>query len=180
MAVNIFRLVLIPILLSALAAESFEHPKEDARKVNYLLQLTKFIHWPATLAQHAPIKLCLFATTPARDSWQKIHLQKSQGHEIRLHYINQDNQLSECDMLFIHKLIPNSMIQKNYYSLISNSILTIGEREDFAKDGGVIELNLDEDNVDIKINIQTAIEAGLSINANLIETASVVYQQGQI
>ena len=32
----------------------------------------------------------------------------------------------------------------------------------------------------IKINLKTAIEAGLSINANLIEIASNVYQQGQI
>jgi hypothetical protein len=180
MAAIIFRSVLIPILLSAFAVESSEHPKEDTRKVDYLLQLTKFIHWPTSLAKNSSIKLCLFATNPARNNWQEIHLQKSQGHEIQLHYINQDNQLSQCDILFVHKLIPNSVIQKNYYSLISNSILTIGERKNFAKEGGIIELDLVEKNADIKINLQTAYEAGLSINANLIEIASAVYTQGQI
>ena len=179
LAVTIRKLVLIPILLSAFTAESSEHPKEDARKVHNLLQLTKFIHWPSTLTKNTPIKLCLFATTPAQDSWQRIHLQKSQGHEIQLHYINQDKQLSQCDILFVHKLIPNSVIQKNYYSLISNSILTIGERKDFAQEGGVIELSLSEDSTDIKINLPTAVEAGLSINVNLIEVASTVYKQGQ-
>lgn len=180
MPVTLFRLVFIPILLSAFAAESSEHPKEDALKVNHLLQLTKFIHWPSTLSHRTPIKLCLYATTPANDTWQEIHLQKSQGHEIQLHFINQDNQLSQCDILFVHKFIPNSVIQKNYYSLISNSILTIGERKDFAKSGGVIELDLVEENADIKINLQTAMEAGISISANLIEIASTVYKQGQI
>jgi hypothetical protein len=170
MAAIIFRSVLIPILLSAFAVESSEHPKEDTRKVDYLLQLTKFIHWPTSLAKNSSIKLCLFATNPARNNWQ----------EIQLHYINQDNQLSQCDILFVHKLIPNSVIQKNYYSLISNSILTIGERKNFAKEGGIIELDLVEKNADIKINLQTAYEAGLSINANLIEIASAVYTQGQI
>ncbi|MGK0247828.1 MAG: hypothetical protein ACI910_000555 [Oleispira sp.] len=180
MAAIMFRLVLIPMLLSAFAVESSERPKEDTRKVDYLFQMTKFIHWPASITKHSPIKLCLFSTNPARDNWQKIHLQKSQGHEIQLHYINQVNQLSQCNMLFVHKRIPNSVIQKNYYRLISNRILTIGERKNFAKEGGVIELDFIEGNADIKINLKTAHEAGLLINANLIELASAVFKHGQI
>lgn len=180
MAVIIFRLVFIPILLSAFTAESYEHPQEDARKAHHLLQLTKFIHWPSTLTKNAPLTLCLFTSTPAQDNWQEIHLQKSQGHEIQLHYISQDHQLSQCNILFVHKQIANNVIRENYYNLISNSVLTIGERMNFAKEGGVIEVNLSEENFDIKINFQTVIEAGLSINANLIEIASTVYKQGQI
>jgi hypothetical protein len=180
MAAIMFRLILIPMLLSAFAVESSERPKEDTRKVDYVLQLTKFIHWPASLTKHSPIKLCLFATNPAQDNWQKIHLKKSQGHEIQLHYINRDNQLYQCHMLFVHKLIPNSVIQKNYYHLISNRILTIGERKNFAKEGGIIELDLIEGNAELKINLKTAHEAGLFISANLIEIASAVFKRGQI
>ena len=176
----IFRLTSLSILLSAFAAESSEYAKEDDIKVNHLLQLTKFIHWPNTLVHSKPLMLCLFDTTPAKKSWQKIHLQKSQGHEIQLHYINQDDQLSPCNILFIHKLIPNSMIQKNYYLLISNSILTIGERQGFSKEGGILEFNAVDKIFDIKINLKTAVEAGISINTNLIEIASTVYKQGQI
>jgi hypothetical protein len=179
MAAIMFRLVLIPMLLSVFAVESSERPKEDTRKVDYVFQLTKFIHWPASLTKHSPIKLCLFATNPAQNNWQKIHLQKSRGHEIQLHYINQYNQLSQCNMFFVHKQIPNSVIQKNYYSLISNRILTIGERKNFAKEGGIIELDFIEGSADIKINLKTAYEAGLSINANLIEIASAVFKQGR-
>jgi hypothetical protein len=67
MAAIMFRLILIPMLLSAFAVESSEHPKEDTRKVDYFLQLTKFIHWPASFTKYSPIKLCLFATNPAQD-----------------------------------------------------------------------------------------------------------------
>jgi hypothetical protein len=179
MAAIMFRLVLIPMLLSAFAVESSERPKEDTRKVDYVLQLTKFIHWPASLSKHSPIKLCLFATNPEKNNWQNIHLQKSQGHEIQLHYINQDNQLSQCNILFVHKRIPNSVIQKNYYDLISNRVLTIGERKNFAKEGGIIELDLIEENVEFKINLKTAHEAGLSINANLTKIASTVFKRGR-
>jgi hypothetical protein len=180
MFANTFRIILIPILLSAFTAESSQHPEEDALKVNYLLQLSKFIHWPTiNLAQTSPITLCLFATTPAQDSWQAIHLRKVQNREIHLLYINQDRQISQCNILFVHKRIPNSVIKKNYYRLISNSILTIGERNDFAQQGGIIELELVDKSVSIKINTETAIEAGLNIHANLIEIASTVYKQGQ-
>jgi hypothetical protein len=71
------------------------------------------------------------------------------------------------------------VIQKNYYSLISNRILTIGERKNFAKEGGIIELDLNEGNAELKINLKTAHDAGLSINANLIEIASTVFKRGQ-
>ena len=75
--------------------------------------------------------------------------------------------------------MPNSFIQKNYYTLVSNRILSIGEREDFAKDGGVVELTMTNENtLDLKINLKTATEAGLSIDANLIEIASAVFEQG--
>lgn len=180
MVATTFRFMIIPILLSAFSAEARERPQEDALKVNYVLQLTKFIQWPIiALAQYSPIELCVFATTPSKEAWGKIHLRKSQNREIHLRLINQDHELSQCHILFIHKFIPNSIIKDNYYRLISNNVLTIGEGKNFAKDGGIIELNLDEEKVDIKINTQTAIESKLNINANLIERASSVYTQGQ-
>ncbi len=179
MVFNSFRLVFIPLLLAVLSAEASERPEDDGVKVNYVLQLSKFIHWPAiAVSQNSPIELCVFSTTPSLELFQKIHLQKSQEHEIHIRYINQDNQLSQCNILFVHKFIPNSIIRENYYSLISNNILSIGENENFAKEGGAIEFRINEDKVDIKINLQTAAEAGLGTNANLIEIASTVYQQG--
>jgi hypothetical protein len=180
MALYTFRLFFIPIFLSALVAEAKEHPEKDVRKIDYVLQLTKFIQWPTlTLAPLAPIELCLFATTPEQDAWQALNLREVQNREIQLRIINQDSQLSQCHILFIHKHIPNSIIKKNHYLLVSNSILTIGENKNFARDGGIIEFTLIEDKVDIKINTQTATEAKLNINANLIELASSVYSQGQ-
>jgi len=181
MASNTFRFIFIPLFLSAFMAEASERSEKEARKIDHVLQLTKFVQWPAiSLAQLAPIELCLFATTPAQDAWQKIKLRKSQNREIRLRIINQDSQLSQCHILFIHERIPNSIIKKNYYLLVSNNILTIGEKKNFAKEGGIIELNLDQNKVDIKINTQTAAEAKLNINANLTELASSVYSQGHI
>jgi hypothetical protein len=174
------RLVLIPMLLSAFAVESSERSKEHIRKVDYVFQLTKFIHWPTSLTKHSPITLCLFTTNPAQNNWQKIHLQKSQGHEIQLQYIKRDDQLAQCNMLFVHKQIPNSVIQKNYYTLVSNRILTIGESKNFAEEGGIIQLDLIEGKAKLKINLKTAHETGLSINANLIEIASSVFKRGQI
>jgi|TARA_B110000211_G_scaffold65329_1_gene75230 hypothetical protein len=166
-------------MLSAPNAASAEYTNKETSKIQYLFQLTKFIHWPDTLIRDTPIKLCLFPNTPQQDSWQKINLKRSQGREIRIHYLSEENDLQNCTILFAHKGMPNSFIQKNYYTLVSNRILSIGEREDFAKDGGVVELTMTNENtLDLKINLKTATEAGLSIDANLIEIASAVFEQG--
>lgn len=179
MVANTFRLFFIPIFLSVFSAEARQHPEESASKINYVLQLTKFVQWPSiTLSPYAPIELCVFATSPSKKAWGKIHMRKSQNREIHLRFINQDHQLSQCNILFVHKLLPNDIVKKNYYRLISNNVLTIGEKKNFAKGGGIIEFHLINDKVDIKINNQTATEAKLNINANLIELASSVYTKG--
>jgi hypothetical protein len=181
MVANTFRLSFVLFLLSAYTAEAAEHPKEMARKVNYLLQLTKFISWPKVISSHySPIEFCIFATTPSQEVFQKLHLRKSQNRTIHMNYINQDHELSKCDIVFIHQFIPNDIVKKNYYALISNNILTIGENSNFAKEGGVIELNVTDKNVDIKINTKTATEANIAISANLIEIASTVITQGSL
>jgi hypothetical protein len=180
MFANTFRSIFALLLLSVLTAAAFEHPKENADKVKNVLQLSKFIQWPTlALAQYSPIKLCLFSSAPSQEAWKKIHLRKSQDREIHLLVINQDDKLTQCNILFVHKSIPNNIIKNNYYRLISNNVLTIGEKNNFAKEGGIIELNSTKEKIDIKINTKTAAETKLNINANLIELASSVYQQGQ-
>lgn len=180
MSAIVIRLILAPILLLTLSATATEtQSKDTANKVNLLLQVSKFIDWPTTLVPQSPIKLCLFATTPGKEKWNRIHQQISQNHPIQLQYINQDSQIPYCNMLFVHKDISNDVIQKNYYALISNKILTIGERKNFAKEGGMIELRFIENAIDIKINLQTATAAGISIHANLTEIASTVFTLGQ-
>lgn len=166
-------------MLSVSNAALAEYTNKETSKIQHLFQLTKFINWPDTLIRDAPIKLCLLPNTPQEDNWQKINLKRSQGREIRIHYLNEENDLPTCTILFAHKGIPNSFIQKNYYTLVSNSVLSIGERKDFAKDGGIVELAMTtEQTLGLKINLKTATEARLSIDANLIEIASAVFEQG--
>lgn len=179
MVANIFRLTFVLTLLSAYFAEASERPQEMARKANYLLQLTKFIQWPKALTpDNGSIEFCIFTTTPSKEVFQKLHLRKSQNRIIHMNYIKQDRELAKCNIVFIHKFIPNDIIKKNYYSLISNNILTIGENSSFAKKGGIIEFNMTDKSVDIKINTKTASEANIHISTNLIEIASSVITQG--
>ena len=177
-------IVICLIFFSALMLPAFntayaESKKNDVSLPHQLYQLSKFINWPNHPNQDNPIELCLLHSTPQQNDWQKINLKRSQGREIRIHYISGENDLPTCTILFAHAGIPNSFIQKNYYTLVSNRVLSVGERKDFAKDGGIIELAMTSENtLDLKINLKTATEAGLSIDANLIEIASAVFEQG--
>lgn len=166
------------LMLSASHITHAEPAKNAATLPQHLYQLSKFINWP-NYPNNSPIELCLFPSTPQQEDWQKINLKRSQGREIRIKHIEGENDLPTCTILFSHAGIPNSFIQKNYYTLVSNSVLSVGERKNFANDGGIIELAITSENIpNLKINLKTVTEAGLSIDANLIEIASAVFEQG--
>lgn len=167
-------------MLSTPTVEAVEHPNEYTVKAAYLYQLSKFINWPTVdPMQHNPLHLCVFDSDPFRGALQKIHLRKVQGREIQIHHVNKDIALSNCNILFIHNKISNNFINKQYKMLSKNNILTIGEKNGFAKKGGIIGFTLKGRKIGVEINIQAAKDAGINVSANLIELASKVYYQRQ-
>lgn len=161
------------------ATEAEQYPNEYQQKVTYLYQLTKFIDWPKLKKTNAPIYFCIFGKDPFRGALDKIHLRKVKERELQISYINQDFQIAHCNILFVQQKIAANFIQQRYPLIIKNNILTMGEGEGFAQNGGIIGLTLRDKKLTIEINLQAAKDADIKVDANLIEIASHIYQNGE-
>ncbi len=53
-------------------------------------------------------------------------------------------------------------------------ILTVGEHEQFARNGGIINFVLKNDNVRLEIDLAAAKKAGVTISSRLLAVADVV------
>lgn len=82
--------------------------------------------------------------------------------------------LKDCQIVFVAKSEQGN-VSAILASLEGTSILTVGESEGFAKQGGVIGLVMEGDKVRSEINTSAARRAGLGIDLRLLKFASRVF-----
>ena len=78
-----------------------------------------------------------------------------------------------CQVLFLGTL-EKKRIAKILASLNGNPVLTVGESENFAQQGGMIGLCLEDNKVRFEINLGAANRAKLRISARLSSPAKTV------
>lgn len=164
------------LVLTVLTTEAKQYPNENQKKADYLYQITKFIDWPYLKKTDSPINFCVYGKDPFFGALDTIDKLKVKNRELQVSYIKQEFEIGHCSILFIQEKLSNKFIQQHYYLLTKNSILTIGEHKNFAKNRGIIQFALSDEKMIIEVNLQAAEDAQIAISANLLEMASKVYQ----
>jgi hypothetical protein len=59
-------------------------------------------------------------------------------------------------------------------ALREGHILTVGDIEDFARQGGIVNFRVDDDKVGFEVNIGAAKEAGIKLSSKLLRLAKIV------
>jgi tRNA threonylcarbamoyladenosine modification (KEOPS) complex Pcc1 subunit len=167
------------LVLTAFTTEAKQYPNENQQKAAYLYQITKFVSWPNLKETDSPIKFCVYGRDPFFGALDTIHLFRVDHRELQINYINQELDIANCNILFIQEQLPQNFIQSRRLLFTQNSILTIGEQKDFAKNGGMIRFVLKDNRMDIEVNAQAAADAKIAISSNLIEMAKKVYNSRQ-
>ena len=152
------------------------HAGEYEIKAAYLLNFPNFVEWPGDSPSDSrvPIHVCLMGQDPLGTTLSRMmadHL--SRGRAILLRRVLRTDSVSDCQILYISasegKFVPQIL-----GSLKSLSILTVGESEQFAEEGGMIQLVLEDKQVRFKINNAAASQAGLRISSKLLALAKIV------
>jgi len=145
-------------------------------KAAFLFHFAQFVDWPADTFKDAssPITYCTLGGDPFRGALDATLSGKSIGeHPLRVQHFKQAQEARGCQVLFIgtagQKFISDSLTSVN-----GNPILTVGETEHFAQDGGVIGFTLADNKVRFEINLDAAEHARLKISSKLLVLAKTV------
>ena len=141
-----------------------------------LFNFAKFVEWPTQTFRTPtePIVICILGQNPFGNALETTVSGKTvSGRSLAIRQ-NPDGQLSAgCQMLFVA-----STERKRFRSIVRGfkgaGVLSIGEGEDFAADGGVISLKMEGGKVRFEINVAAAEYADIRISANLLSLAQVV------
>ena len=168
-------LVMALAVLSASTAPG-QSVDEYQVKAAFLYNFAKFVEWaPQAFKSGAdPIAICILGQNPFNGALEKAVSGKVvSGRAFTVSQISEVRQASGCQVLFV-----DGFECKRFRSfpreLRMPGLLTVGDADGFAAEGGVINFKLEDGRVRLEINIAAAEHARLRISSKLLALARIV------
>lgn len=142
----------------------------------YVFNLAKYIEWPQPGAE---VKIGVIGEGPMGETLEKVLAQKTLGSRpIRVLLAPSDEVLETCDVVYVAQSAAKRH-QAMLDHLKGHSILTIGETDAFAREGGVVGLVRVGDQLQIQINLEAARSSQLKVSSRLLNLPTVVLTGGR-
>jgi len=162
------------VLICAPRESTAEQPSEHQVKAAFLLNFTKFIEWPATVFadEHSPFILCVLGENPFEDILDHmVEGEVVNGRKLVLQKIRRGSPPEVCRVLFISK--SEKDVRKTLEG-VGPGVLTVGEGDNFLREGGMIAFVIENRRVRFDINVTAAVDAMLTVSARLLSVARSV------
>lgn len=142
-------------------------------KASFLLNFARFVEWPDAAAAKSkdPIVIVIMGQDPFGPKIEQMFAGETvSGRKVEVRRIASDQELGVCHLLFIPRTgsIRDASLQTR---LKDRPVLTVGESDGFAREGGIIQLALDKGRIVFDINRAAAEKAGLKISPRLLKVA---------
>jgi len=144
-------------------------------KAAFLYNFTKFVKWPAKAFDNAtsPIKICILGESPFGEALDTIRNKTAGGRQIEVVEAKGVNDIDACHILFI-----SADSEEKFFRSLEHirglSILTVGDRQGFARRGCVMNFVMVDKKVHFEINTTSAERAELKISSQLLKIARIV------
>ncbi len=142
-------------------------------KAAFLYKFTKFVDWPPESSSEEVLGLCVLGDNPFNSALKSIEGKTVRGKRLSISNLDALDQTSECHLVFVSQSEEQRLPQIFRY-LQDHHVLSVGDMDDFAKQGGVIGLVTEQNKIRFEINVAAARRAGLNISSNLLRLARVI------
>ena len=161
-------LLLAPLRLSSTA----QVQDERAVRVAFVFNLTKYVEWP-----HPGNELVIgfVGEGTMGEMLEKMLAGKtSDSRTIRVLISPSDEQLEHCQVLYV-AYASSRKIRLAVDKVHNKGILTVGDADSFAQDGGMVGLVRAHDQIQIQVNFAVTQEAQLKISSRLLSLSTIVH-----
>lgn len=151
-------------------------PNEYDVKAAFLYQFANFVEWPSGSfsSSSSPIVIGVLGDDPFGDKLDDTVRGKTvDGRKITIKRSDDVKDLTSCHIVFISSSA-SGRLSKIIDRLRSESILTVGETDQFASHGGIIGFVIHDNKIGLQINVEAAKKAKLKISSKLLRLAEVV------
>jgi hypothetical protein len=149
---------------------------ESQIKVAIIYKLLHFIEWPP----HTKLTLCVYEPNAVDvSSFGFMPMQTESGNLLDVEFFHKNGSpviKDYCTMIFISNEAHTS-IKKILFDDKNSASLTIGETDQFIRQGGMINLVKKDSTLKFEINLSALKHAGIGISSQLLRIADQVYTE---
>ncbi|HEY1240654.1 MAG TPA: YfiR family protein [Bryobacteraceae bacterium] len=156
-----------------------EPPLEYQVKAAFLLNFTKFIGWPpaAFADSRSPLTICVFGDDPFGGALdQMVRGEAVEGRGVAVLRVRRAPEPKSCQVVYVSRTT-NDM--GPMLAQIGPGVLTVGEGDEFLRQGGMVAFVIENRRVRFDVNQTTAANAGLTLSSRLLMVARVVRNNNQ-
>lgn len=141
-------------------------------KAAYLYNFMQFVSFPPqSLQPDGEVVICIVGENRFGDAIDQLNGASSSQGRLRVEFVKpfaNDRGYANCNVIYIvgkARTVSNQVLS----NVDVSKVLTIGEYRSFVKNGGGIELYVEDDLVHFRINVEQAKNANFQIAAQLVE-----------
>lgn len=144
-------------------------------KAAILVNLLKFVEWPATAysSPQAPTVLCTLGRNPFGSALKEYSGNMVTGRPLLIRRLERDDNPHGCQLMYVNSS-ERKLLTQLLKTLHGGAILTVGEMDQFAARGGMIQLTVEDKQVHFTINLSVASREQLRIRSNLLALSRIV------
>lgn len=170
------RAALLTVFLWAGSAASGAAPSEYQVKAVFLFNFSQFVEWPqqAFSADDAPFVIGVVGQDPFGQHLDAaVRGENVMGHPLVVKRFRKAADVEACQILFISATEPGEL-DRILASLSGRAILTVSDIDRAAERGAVIQFSNDRNKLRLRINVEAAKAAGLTLSSKLLRPAEIV------
>ena len=158
--------------LSAQTAPS----KEYQVKAVFLFNFAQFVEWPpaAFADDKSPLVIGILGDDPFGAYLDEVVRAERVGNRpMRVQRYQRADEITTCHVLFISRS-EESRLGQILASLKDRNILIVGDSDNFIQHAGMVQLATSQGKVHLRINVNAARTANLTISSKLLRSAEIV------
>ena len=165
--------ILLGFFAPQIQAQAF---KEYDLKATFLYHLAEFVDWPpeAFPTEETPLVIGVLGTDPfGKFLDELVENETVKNRKLAVQRFRSLEEIKSCHILFISSS-ESGRLDQIFSGLKQRKILTVGDTEGFAQRGGIVRFMPEKNKIRLRINIDAAKAAGLTISSKLLRAADLV------
>jgi uncharacterized protein DUF4154 len=158
------------------AGPALAAPTTSEVEAVFLFNFSQFVDWPpqAFPQPDSPIVIGVLGSDPFDGTLDDVvRGEMVKGRPLVVRRFQRVEQFTDCHILFISRS-ERPRLEPIVQMLKGRSILTVSDLDEFATRGGVIGFVLLDNKIRLRVNLQAAKDAGLTLSSKLLRPAQIV------
>jgi hypothetical protein len=164
------------VLLVPVRLQSQTENDEYRVKAAFLFHFAQFVDWPPGTFKEAntPLTYCTLGQDPFAGELDRTLAGKIIGsRRVKVEHVQKIQETQRCQILFVGLREKKSLLAE-LSNLKEEAVLTVGDSDQFARQGGMIGFFTEENKICFEINVEAAERSKLKISARLLGLAKRV------